>query len=124
MAASEMAAMNTDPANTSGPSLANTVVPLSASGQYTTVTEAAPPPGGRGAARRAPTVRTKLALIYGSMFVGAGIVLIVLIYLLVFWRLNHPKANLPSWCTLTAADRAQGIKLTAAQNAACTRLQR
>jgi len=134
-----MAAMNTDPANTSrqspvGPGLAhtglantglaNTVVPLTASGQYTTVTEAAPPPGGGATARRAPTVRTKLALIYGSMFVGAGIVLITLIYLLVLWRLNHPKANLPSWCTLKAADRAQGIRLTAAQNAACTRLER
>jgi signal transduction histidine kinase len=58
------------------------------------------------------------------MFVGAGILLITLIYFLVLWRLNHPRANLPPWCTLTAADRAQGIKLTAAQSAACARLQR
>lgn len=123
--------MNTDPANVSGPSLArtvpnlaSTVVPLSASGQYTTVTEAAPPPGSRGAVRRGVTLRAKLALIYGSLFVGAGIVLITLIYLLVLWRLNHPRADLPAWCTLTAADRAEGIRLTAAQSTACTRLQR
>lgn len=124
--------MNTDPANASAPrqaslasaaSLASTVVPLSASGQYTAATEAAPPPF-RGAARRGLTVRSKLTLIYGSLFVGAGILLITLVYLLVLWRFNHPRANLPSWCTLTAVDRAEGIKLTAVQTAECARLQR
>jgi signal transduction histidine kinase len=126
-----MAAMNTDPTNASAssldrtmPNLASTVVPLTASGQYTTVNEAAPPPGKGGVVRRGLTVRSRLTLIYGSMFVGAGIVLITLIYLLVLWRLNHPRADLPSWCTITPADKAQGIRLTAAQSAACARLQR
>ncbi len=108
--------MSTDP-------LARTVVPLTASGHYTAATEAAPPPG-RRAARRGLTVRAKLTLTYGSMFVGAGMLLIAIIYLLVLWRLNHPKANLPAWCTVTPADRAQGVRLTPVQSALCTRMQR
>ncbi|HEV2344437.1 MAG TPA: ATP-binding protein [Actinocrinis sp.] len=103
--------------------LARTVIPLTASGHYTAATEAAPPPA-RRAARRGLNVRAKLTLIYGSMFVGAGILLITVIYLLVLYRLNHPRANLPAWCTLTAADRAEGIKLTSVQSALCARLQR
>jgi signal transduction histidine kinase len=103
--------------------LSRTVVPMTAAGHYTAAREAAPP-FGRGRARRGLTVRAKLTMIYGSLFVAAGIVLIVLIYLLVMWRLNHPRADLPAWCILSAADRAAGIKLTAAQNAACTRLVR
>ncbi|MBS2964033.1 HAMP domain-containing histidine kinase [Actinocrinis puniceicyclus] len=118
----------TNPAGVRPPDpLAQTVVPLTASGHYTTATEATPPFGrraGRAAAPRGLTVRAKLALIYGALFVGAGIVLITLIYLLVLWRLNHPRANLPSWCTLTAADRAAGIRLTGAQSALCNRLER
>jgi signal transduction histidine kinase len=103
--------------------LARTVVPMTAAGHYTAAHEAAPP-FARGGGRRGLTVRAKLTLIYGSLFVAAGIVLIALIYLLVMWRLNHPRANLPAWCTLSAADRAAGFKLTAAQNAACTRFVR
>src|SRR5438309_5567175 len=79
--------------------LARTVVPLTASGHYTAAQEAAPP-FRRGGGRRGLTVRAKLTLTYGSLFVAAGIVLIALIYLLVLWRLNHPRANLPAWCTL------------------------
>jgi signal transduction histidine kinase len=104
--------------------LAQTVVPLTASGHYTAVSEAAPPFGRRPAGRRGLTVRARLTLIYGSLFIGAGIVLIILIYLLVLWRLNHPRANLPASCTLTQADRAAGLKLTAAQTALCNRLER
>ena len=107
--------------------LARTVVPLTASGHYTAVSEAAPPFGRRSVApggRRGLTVRARLTLIYGSLFVGAGIILIAVIYLLVLWRLNHPRADLPAWCTLTQADRAAGLRLTAAQTAQCNHLQR
>jgi signal transduction histidine kinase len=107
--------------------LARTVVPLTASGHYTAVSEAAPPFGRRSArfgTRRGLTVRARLTLIYGSLFVGAGLVLITVIYLLVLWRLNHPRANLPAWCTLTQADRAAGLRLTAAQTAQCNHLER
>ena len=103
--------------------LARTVVPLTASGHYTAANEATPPYP-RPAARRGLTVRTKLTLTYGALFMAAGIVLITLIYLLVMWRLNHPRANLPAWCALTPLERAQGIKLTPAQNVLCTRLTR
>jgi signal transduction histidine kinase len=106
-----------------GDPLARTVVPLTAAGLYTAAQEAAPPYP-RADGRRGLTVRAKLTLTYGSLFVAAGVLLIALIYLLVFWRLNHPRADLPAWCTRTAADRAQGIKLTAAQSSACTRLIR
>lgn len=107
--------------------LARTVVPLTASGHYTAVTESSPPlrrPSARFGARQGLTVRARLTLIYGSLFVGAGIVLITVIYLLVLWRLNHPRADLPAWCTLTRADRAAGMKLTAAQAALCNHLVR
>ncbi|MGH6656166.1 MAG: sensor histidine kinase [Actinocrinis sp.] len=103
--------------------LARTVVPLTASGHYTAASESAPP-FVRGRDRRGPSVRTRLTLIYGSLFVGAGIVLIAVMYLLVLWRLNHPHANLPAWCTITPADRAAGVRLTALQSAACNRLTR
>jgi signal transduction histidine kinase len=123
-----MAAMNTDPGDLGTSSLADdvlarTVVPLTASGRYTTDIEAAPPPR-RGVARRGLTVRSKLTLIYGSLFVAAGGLLIAVIYFLVLYRLNHPRANLPSWCTITAAEHAVGIKLTAAQSVACARMER
>ncbi len=103
--------------------LARTVIPLTASGHYTAASESAPPLA-HGRDRRGPSVRTRLTLIYGSLFVGAGIVLIAVMYLLVLWRLNHPHANLPAWCTVTLAERAQGIKPTALQNATCNRLTR
>jgi signal transduction histidine kinase len=103
--------------------LARTVVPLTASGHYTTARESAPPhPNRQG--RLGMTIRAKLTLTYGSLFVAAGIVLIVLTYLLVVWRLNHPRADLPAWCTLTPRDRAEGVRLTVAQNAACARFVR
>jgi signal transduction histidine kinase len=103
--------------------LAHTVVPMTTAGYYTAAREAAPP-FARGGARRGLTVRAKITLTYGSLFVAAGIFLIALIYLLVLWRLNHPRANLPAWCTLNAADKVAGFRLTGAQNAVCTRLER
>lgn len=107
--------------------LARTVLPLTASGHYTAVTEATPPfsrSSPRFGAKQGLTVRARLTLIYGSLFVGAGIVLITVIYLLVLWRLNHPRADLPAWCTLTKADRAAGLRLTAGQAALCNHLER
>jgi signal transduction histidine kinase len=103
--------------------MVHTVVPLTASGHYTHDREAAPPYP-RQAQRSGLTVRTRLTLIYGVLFVIAGVVLIALIYLLVLWRLNHPRAGLPTYCLLTAEDRAAGIKLTGEQTSLCTRLMR
>jgi signal transduction histidine kinase len=102
--------------------LSRTVVPLTAHGGYAVPWEA--PQGPRGASRRGLTVRAKLTLIYGVLFVIAGTVLTTVSYLIVQWRLNHPRANLPPWCTLSAADRAQHVKLTGAQSAACARFVR
>jgi signal transduction histidine kinase len=101
--------------------LARTVVPLTASGQYTTVAEAAPPPG-RGADRRGLTVRAKLTFLYGGLFLLAGAILTAVTYVYIHWRLNHPRADLPPGCTITALDRSEGVRhLTAAQAALCAR---
>jgi signal transduction histidine kinase len=97
--------------------LARTIVPLTASGQYleaAAVPEPTPP-------RRGLTVRAKLSLIFVALFVVFGAVLTAVTYLLVQWRLNHPRADLPAWCRLTAADRLAGARLTVAQQAACAR---
>jgi signal transduction histidine kinase len=104
--------------------LARTVVPLTASGQYTGASESAPP-FSRPPGRRGLTVRAKLTMIYGALFIVAGTVLIAVVYVFVQWRLNHMRAGLPSWCTLSVADRRAGIlRLTAAQSAVCARLER
>jgi signal transduction histidine kinase len=113
-----------NPANALGDPLERTVVPLTASGQYTGARESAPP-SGRGIWRRGVTVRAKLTMIYGALFLLAGAVLIIVVYFSVQWRLNHPRAGIPSWCTLTSADKRAGIlKLTSAQTAVCNRLER
>jgi signal transduction histidine kinase len=67
------------------------------------------------------TLRAKLTLIYGGLFVVAGVVLTGLTFVLVQWRLNHPRADLPSWCV---AARSGRLKLTAAQSALCTHFER
>ena len=104
--------------------LARTVVPLTASGQYTGSTESTPP-SARPSGRRGVTVRTKLTMIYGGLFVLAGAVLVTVVYFFVQWRLNHMKAGLPSWCTLTAGDKLAGrLKLTPVQSAICARYER
>jgi signal transduction histidine kinase len=103
--------------------LARTVVPLTASGQYTAVAEAAPPP--RAVRRGGLTVRAKLTFLYGGVFLLAGFILTVVIYVFVRWRLNHPRADLPPGCSVTSADRADGVRhLTAAQAALCARAVR
>jgi signal transduction histidine kinase len=104
--------------------LARTVIPLTASGQYTGVAEAAPPPG-RGTDRRGLTVRAKLTFLYGGLFLLAGVILTAVTYVYIRWRLNHPRADLPPGCTITALDRAEGVRhLTAAQTVLCTRIVR
>lgn len=106
--------------------LARTVVPLTASGHYTAASESAPPGRRvRARGRSGLTVRSKLTMIYGALFVLGGAVLIAVVYFFVQWRLNHMRAGLPPWCTLTAADKRAGIlKLTAAQSVVCNRLER
>ena len=97
--------------------LARTIVPLTASGQYTqaTAVPAQPRP-----ARRGLPVRAKLALIFVALFFVFGVLLTAVTYLLVRWRLYHPRADLPAWCRLTAAQKAAGQKLTVAQQLQCT----
>ena len=97
--------------------LARTIIPLTASGQYTqaTATGTAKPP-----ARRGLTVRAKLSLIFVALFLVFGTLLTAVTYLLVRWRLYHPRADLPNLCRLTAAQKAAGIKLTVGEQDACT----
>jgi signal transduction histidine kinase len=95
--------------------LARTIVPLAASGQYTEAT--ATPSAGR--ARRGLTVRAKLALIFVALFLVFGTLLTVVTYFLVRWRLNHPRADLPSVCRLSAAQRLAGERLTVLQQLQC-----
>ncbi|MBR7836229.1 HAMP domain-containing histidine kinase [Actinospica durhamensis] len=97
--------------------LARTIIPLTASGHY--LQPAVPP--GPAARRSGLPVRAKLALIFVALFVVFGTVLTAVTFVLVQWRLNHPRADLPNWCRLTAADRLKGLKLTVAQQDACTR---
>ena len=108
--------------------MSNTVVAMTVggginAGVYTEARESAPP-GSARQGRRGVTVRAKLALVYGGLFVGTGLVLTTVAYLFVRWRLNHPRADLPAWCSLTEAQRAAGQKLTALQTAECTRYVR
>ena len=97
--------------------LARTIIPLTASGHY--LQPAVPP--GPAPRRLGLPVRAKLALIFVALFVVFGTVLTAVTFVLVQWRLNHPRADLPDWCRLTAADRLKGLKLTVAQQDACTR---
>jgi signal transduction histidine kinase len=83
--------------------LSRTVVPLSSSGHYTSVGEAAPP--GRPPKRRGATVRTKLTVLYGGSFVVAGVALMAVLYAVVLWLVNHPRADMPPACA-EAARRA------------------
>ncbi|HEY3871013.1 MAG TPA: HAMP domain-containing sensor histidine kinase [Actinocrinis sp.] len=108
--------------------MSNTVVAMTVgggfnSGAYTQARESAPP-GSVRQGRNGVTVRAKLALVYGGLFVATGLVLTTVAYLFVQWRLNHPRADLPAWCSLTQAERAAGQKLTALQTAECTRIVR
>jgi len=110
--------------------LARTVVPLTSSGQYTSVSDAAPPP--RPPKRRGATVRTKLTVLYGGSFVVAGIALTTVLYVVVLWLVNHPRADMPTACA-DAARRAQlaeaagktvTLKNLAAYEVGCVRLVR
>jgi signal transduction histidine kinase len=108
--------------------MSNTVVAMTVgggfnSGAYTQARESAPP-GSARQGRSGLTVRAKLALVYGGLFVVTGLVLTTVAYLFVQWRLNHPRADLPAWCSLTQAERAAGQKLTVLQTAECTRIVR
>ena len=94
---------------------ARTIVPLTASGQYTQATAAPAPP-----VRRGLTVRAKLSLVFVALFFVFGTMLTAITYFLVRWRLNHPRADLPSWCRLSAAQKLAGEKLTVAQQLECT----
>jgi signal transduction histidine kinase len=96
---------------------ARTIVPLTASGQYTQAT-AVPAPS--GPARRGLTVRAKLSLIFVALFLVFGTLLTAVTYLLVRWRLYHPRADLPSWCRLSPAQKLAGLRLTVAQQVQCT----
>jgi signal transduction histidine kinase len=95
---------------------ARTIVPLTASGQYTQATAAPAGPS----VRRGLTVRAKLSLIFVALFFVFGTMLTAVTYVLVRWRLNHPRADLPSWCRLSAAQKLAGAKLTVAQQVQCT----
>jgi signal transduction histidine kinase len=44
------------------------------------------------------TVRARIALLYGGLFLAAGLVLIVVDYFFVRWRLNHSRQGLPAYC--------------------------
>ena len=85
--------------------LARTVVPLTSSGQYTTVGDAAPP--ARPVQPRGATVRTRLTFLYGGSFVVAGAALMTVVYMIVHWLVNHPRADLPPACTEAARRTAQ-----------------
>jgi signal transduction histidine kinase len=100
--------------------LARTIVPLTATGQYTQAT--AVPETGR--ARRGLTVRAKLSLIFVALFFVFGTLLTAVTYFLVRWRLYHPRADLPSWCRLSEAQKLAGQHLTAAQQFECAAVTR
>ena len=100
--------------------LARTIVPLAASGHYTQAT--AVPGAGRG--RRGLTVRAKLALVFVALFLVFGTLLTAVTYFLVRWRLDHPRADLPNMCRLSAAQRLAGEKLTGLQQLQCTAAER
>jgi signal transduction histidine kinase len=97
--------------------LARTIVPLTVSGQYTRAT-AVPAPS--RPARRGLTVRGKLSLIFVALFLVFGTLLTAVTYLLVRWRLYHPRADLPNWCRLSQAQKQAGLRLTVAQQVQCT----
>ncbi len=97
--------------------LARTIIPLTATGHYL---QPAMPPG-PPSRRLALPVQAKLALVFVALFLVFGTVLTAVTFVLVQWRLNHPRADLPSWCRLSTADRRAGLRLTVAQADACTR---
>jgi signal transduction histidine kinase len=97
---------------------ARTIVPLTASGQYTQAT--AVPAQSRPALRRGLTVRGKLSLVFVALFLVFGTLLTAVTYLLVRWRLYHPRADLPDWCRLSQAQKQAGLRLTVAQQVQCT----
>jgi signal transduction histidine kinase len=97
--------------------LARTIIPLTASGQYTQATAAG---AAKPAARRGLTVRAKLSLVFVALFFVFGSLLTAITYFLVRWRLYHPRADLPAWCRLSAVQKAAGVKLTPAETDACT----
>ena len=101
--------------------LARTIVPLTASGQYTQDTATS---GGPRHSRRGLTVRAKLALIFVALFLVFGTLLTAVTYFLVRWRLYHPRADLPNLCRLSAAQKMAGEKLTGLQQLQCTAAER
>ncbi len=100
--------------------LARTIVPLAASGHYTQAT-AVP---GTERVRRGLTVRAKLALVFVALFLVFGTLLTAVTYFLVRWRLDHPRADLPGMCRLSAAQRLAGEKLTGLQQLQCAAAER
>jgi signal transduction histidine kinase len=101
--------------------LARTIVPLTASGQYTQTTATS---DGPRRSRRGLTMRAKLALIFVALFLVFGTLLTAVTYFLVRWRLYHPRADLPKLCRLTEAQRLAGTKLTALQQLDCAAAER
>jgi signal transduction histidine kinase len=101
--------------NTEPDPSARTIVPLTVTGQYTAAR--AVPEGTR--ARRGLTVRAKLSLIFVALFFVFGTLLTTVTYFLVRWRLYHPRADLPSWCRLSEAQKLAGEHLTVAQQIQC-----
>ena len=101
--------------------LARTIVPLTASGQYTQATATSEGPR---RSRRGLTMRAKLALIFVALFLVFGTLLTAVTYFLVRWRLYHPRADLPKLCRLTEAQRLAGTKLTALQQLDCAAAER
>ena len=101
--------------------LARTIVPLTASGQYTQATANS---DGPRHSRRGLTVRAKLALIFVALFLVFGTLLTAVTYFLVRWRLYHPRADLPNLCRLSAAQKMAGEKLTGLQQFECTAAER
>ena len=100
--------------------LARTIVPLTATGQYTQATAVPELPR----VRRGLTVRAKLSLIFVALFFVFGTLLTAVTYFLVRWRLYHPRADMPSWCRLTTAQKLAGQHLTAAQQIQCAAIVR
>ncbi|HTJ71926.1 MAG TPA: HAMP domain-containing sensor histidine kinase [Actinospica sp.] len=100
--------------------LGRTIVPLTATGQYTQAT-ANPVPL---RVRRGLTVRAKLSLVFVALFFVFGTLLTAVTYFLVRWRLFHPRADLPSWCKLSTTQRLEGLHLTAAQQLQCAVITR
>ena len=103
--------------------LGRTVVPLTSSGQYTSGSAAAPPP--RPVLRRGWKVRSKLTFLYGGTFVLAGFALMLVLYIVVRWQVNHPRVDVPDACTVTArrvaAAAASGTGNLAGYQRACVR---